>query len=374
MRYMLLLGALFASVVHADEPTPMPKPERLAAIDRVVQQGIDRGDIPGAVVLIKHQGHDIYLRAFGDRTIEPHRKPLQTDTVFDLASLTKPVCTATCIHVLIEEGRLTLDDPVSRWIPEFAQNGKEAVTVRHLLIHQSGLIPDNSMADYADGKVVAFERIHALPVRSEPGTKFAYSDVGFLVLGELVERISGETLDVFAQRRIFGPAGMTDTTFNPNDELRARIAPTEKRNGAWMQGDVHDPRAYALGGVAGHAGLFSTAPDLGRFGELLLQRGVARNQQVLKTETVDRMFAPEKVSSGLRSLGWDKDSPYSANRGDLLSPAAIGHGGFTGTALWIDPEQQLVIVVLSSRLYPDGEGSVNTLAGRIATIAAAALP
>ncbi len=377
LAYVFLLLA-FAAITTAAEPDVLQQlgvnARRLAAIDRVVQQGIDRGEMPGAVVLVTYRGTPIYFQAHGDRQVEPSREPMTTDTMFDLASLTKPVCTATCIHLLLAHGQLTLDEPVAKWLPDFAQHGKEHVTVRHLLTHQSGLIPDNSLADYADGPVTAFERMHQLPLRSAPGTQFAYSDVGFLVLGELVEKVSGETLADFAKTRVYTPAGMTSTGFNPAAELRPRIAPTEKRNGEWIHGEVHDPRAYALGGVAGHAGLFSTAADLGRFGQLLLSHGEHNGQQVLPARAVELMFAAEPVSSGWRSLGWDKDSPYSSNRGDLLSSSAIGHGGFTGTAMWIDPEQQLVVVFLSNRLHPNGEGSVNLLAGRIATLAAAALP
>lgn len=348
--------------------------DRLAAIERVVEQGLSRGEMPGAVVLIQYKGTPIYFKAFGERQVEPVREPMTLDTVFDLASLTKPVATATCIHKLLEQGKLSLDVPVMKWIPDFGQNGKEQVTVRHLLTHQGGLIPDNSLSDYLDGRELAFQRIHELSLRSPAGEQFAYSDVGFLMLGELVEKVSGQPLAEFAAEQVFRPLEMRDTTYNPGEPLRMRLAPTEKRDGEWIRGQVHDPRAFALGGVAGHAGLFSTAGDLARYGQCLLNRGELDGKRILEPATVNAMFAPERVSSGLRSLGWDKDSPYSSNRGDLLSASAIGHGGFTGTAMWIDPEQDLILVFLSSRLHPDGEGSVNLLAGRIFTIAAAALP
>jgi CubicO group peptidase (beta-lactamase class C family) len=306
--------------------------------------------------------------------VEPTPEPLTVDTIFDLASITKPVATATAIHLLLQEGQLTLDDPVTRWLPDFGQNGKEAVTVRHLLTHTSGLIPDNALADYLQGPAKAFENIHALPLRTPAGSRFAYSDVGFLVLGELVEKVSGQSLADFTRARLFLPCGMHDTAFNPPADWRPRIAPTHKREDNWIRGEVHDPRAYALGGTAGHAGLFSTADDLARFGQMLIQQGELDGQRILEPATVTAMFQTERVSSGLRALGWDKDSPYSSNRGDLLSQAAIGHGGFTGTVFWIDPEQQLVLVFLASRLHPKGEGNVNALAGRVFTIAAAALP
>ncbi|MEZ5940411.1 MAG: serine hydrolase domain-containing protein [Planctomycetaceae bacterium] len=371
---VICIGVVPATLI-ADEVTDLGvSTQRLAAIERVVQQGIDRGEMPGAVVLVKYKGRNIYHRAFGMRQVEPQPESMTLDTVFDLASLTKPVATASCIHMLLEEGRIGLDDPIAKWIPEFGQNGKSEVTVRHLLVHQGGLIPDNSIADYDSGRGVSFQRIHELSLRSPPGENFAYSDVGFLVLGELVEKVTGESLNVYAERRVFAPLKMNDTGYTPGEELVSRIAPTEKREGNWIRGDVHDPRAFLLDGVAGHAGLFSTAADLGRYGQMLVQHGEFDGQRIFSKTTVEHIFAPQEVSSGLRSLGWDKDSPYSSNRGDLLSPSAIGHGGFTGTAMWIDPEQELVLVFLSSRLHPDGKGSVNSLIGRVFTLAAAALP
>jgi len=271
-------------------------------------------------------------------------------------------------------GELSPETLVSSWIPDFGQRGKHPITVKHLLTHQSGLIPDNALSDYADGHEAAFEKIHALPLWKPIGGQFAYSDVGFLVLGELVEEISGMPLDAFARTEIFGPLGMQDTMFNPAAELIPRIAPTARSGKEVLRGVVHDPRAQALGGIAGHAGLFSTAEDLARFADMVIQRGHGGGKQILRPQTIDQMIAPQVVSSGVRSLGWDKQSPYSSNKGDLLSEQAIGHGGFTGTVLWIDPAQELTVVFLSSRLHPDGKGNVNPLAGRIATVAAAALP
>lgn len=379
---MLVFGAWLAQPVlpGAEPASPDQLRElgvstwRLSQIDRVVEQGLSRGDFPGAVLLVRYRGVDLWRKAYGQRQVEPTPEPLTVDTIFDLASITKPVATATAIHLLLQEGQLTLDDPVTRWLPDFGQNGKEAVTVRHLLTHTSGLIPDNALADYLQGPAKAFENIHALPLRTPAGSRFAYSDVGFLVLGELVEKVSGQSLADFTRARLFLPCGMHDTAFNPPADWRPRIAPTHKREDNWIRGEVHDPRAYALGGTAGHAGLFSTADDLARFGQMLIQQGELDGQRILEPATVTAMFQTERVSSGLRALGWDKDSPYSSNRGDLLSQAAIGHGGFTGTVFWIDPEQQLVLVFLASRLHPKGEGNVNALAGRVFTIAAAALP
>jgi len=346
---------------------------RLAAIDDIVAEGLRYGRMPGCVVLVGYRNHIEWLKAYGSREVKPTAVPMTTDTVFDLASLTKPIATATSVMKLIEEGLVELDAPVTRYIPEFGVNGKEVITIRQLLIHQSGLLPDNSIRDYQDGSAEAFQRIHELDLRAKPGTRFMYSDVGFIVLGEIVERVSGKTLSEYSAKTIFTPLRMSETGFNPGQGLRKRAAPTQERNGEWMRGEVHDPRAWKLGGVAGHAGLFSTAEDLARYAQMLLNDGVLGETRILKPETVQLMQSSQEVSSGVRTLGWDRRTGYSSNRGDLFSVEAFGHGGFTGTALWIDPRQKIFVIFLSNRVHPDGKGSVNSLAGRIGTVASAAI-
>ena len=346
---------------------------RLAVIDEIVDEGLRRSRMPGCVVLVGHRGRIAYRRAFGFRQLQPHKVPMTIDTVFDMASLTKPIVTATSVMLLVEAGLVDVDRPVATYLPEFGVNGKDVITVRQLLTHMGGLIPDNSLRDYQDGPEQAWERIEKLETWIEPGSRFAYSDVGFLVLGRLVERVSGQPLDEFARQRIFAPTQMRETGFRPPAALRARCAVTQMRDEQWMQGDVHDPRAWALGGVAGHAGLFSTADDLAQYCQMLLEEGRWKGDVVLQPQTVRLMRAPRQVSSGLRTFGWDMRSPYSSNRGDLMSAAAFGHGGFTGTAMWIDPELDLFVIFLSNRVHPDGKGSVNALAGRIGTVAAAAV-
>ena len=346
---------------------------RLAAIDDVVEEGLRHERMPGCVVLVGYRGRIAWLKSYGSRQLKPDVVPMTTDTVFDLASLTKPIATATSIMLLIEDGLVELDVPAAKYIPEFGVKGKEVITIRQLLTHQSGLLPDNSIKDYENDRADAFRRIHELDLRAEPGTRFMYSDVGFIVLGEIVERVSGKSLDVFAKERIFTPLGMSETGFNPHADLKKRSAPTQERNGEWMRGDVHDPRAFRMDGVAGHAGLFSTAEDLARYAQMLINNGVLGKTKILKPETCTLMQSSQEVSSGVRTLGWDRRTGYSSNRGDLFSPNAFGHGGFTGTALWIDPEQEMFVIFLSNRVHPDGKGSVNSLAGRIGTIAAAAI-
>ncbi len=346
---------------------------RLAAIDAVVAEGLRYERMPGCVVLVGYRGRIAWLKSYGSRQVKPDAVPMTTDTVFDLASLTKPIATATSIMLLIEDGLIGLDDPAAKYIPEFAVNGKEVITIRQLLTHQSGLLPDNSIRDYEDGRVEAFRRIHALDLRAAPGTRFMYSDVGFIVLGEIVERVSGKSLDEFSREHIFTPLGMSETGFNPRSDLKKRAAPTQERNGEWMRGEVHDPRAYRMDGVAGHAGLFSTAEDLARYAQMLINNGCLGETRILKPATCQLMQTSQEVSSGVRTLGWDRQTGYSSNRGDLFSAGAFGHGGFTGTALWIDPAQEMFVIFLSNRVHPDGKGSVNSLAGRIGTIAAAAI-
>ncbi len=362
-------------------PLPIVAPEavgmssrHLAHIDEIVQAAIARRELPGAVILVGRQGRIVYWRAFGHRALEPTRLPMTRDTVFDLASLTKVVATATSVMILVERGKIRLGDPVARYIPEFGQNGKERITIEQLLQHRGGLIADNDLADYRDGPEKALERIYALGTVAEPGTRFIYSDVGYIVLGELVRRVSGQRLDDFARENIFRPLGMTETTFAPTGALRERCAPTERREGRWMIGEVHDPRAYALGGVAGHAGLFSTARDLAIYCQMLLNGGTFRGVRILSPLSVRRMIEVRHLPPGeMRGLGWDVHTGYSSNRGDLFPIGSFGHTGFTGTSLWIDPASRTFVIFLSNRVHPDGRGDVTSLRGRVASVVAAAI-
>lgn len=347
---------------------------RLAVIDDLVAEGLRNKNMPGAVVLVARHGQIAYFKAFGHRQLQPSELPMTTDTVFDLASITKPMATATSVMKLIELGRIDLYAPVAKYIPEFAQNDKGAITVQQLLTHQSGLLADNALRDYEDGPAKSFERLHALKLTAPPTTRFIYSDVNFITLGELVERVSGTNIHEFSQQHIFQPLGLTETGYLPREELRQRAAVTEERDGRWMQGEVHDPRAYALGGIAGHAGLFSTAEDMAVYAQMLLGDGEYQGVRVLQPATVALMTRSNPVPGGnARGLGWDMRSGYSINRGDRLSVRAFGHGGFTGTVLWIDPELDLFYIFLSNRVHPDGKGLVNPLAGRIGSAIAAAV-
>jgi CubicO group peptidase (beta-lactamase class C family) len=343
---------------------------RLGQIDELVAEGIAAKKMPGCVVCVGRRGKIVLLKAYGSKQVRPAEVPMTTDTVFDLASITKPVATATSIMLLVERGQLKLDTKVASLLPEFAANDKGEITIRDLLIHQSGLLPDNKLSDYDDGPEAAMQKICELKLQAPTGTKFIYSDVNFILLGEIIRRTSGQTVHEFSQANIFQPLGMKETGYLPGEALRARAAPTEERDGHWMQGEVHDPRAFKLGGVAGHAGMFSTAEDLAIYAQMMLGRGEYQGVRVLSQQTVEQMTRGEKVSSGIRGLGWDKKTGYSINRGDGFSAAAFGHGGFTGTVLWIDPELELFVIFLSNRLHPGGKGLVNPLAGKIGTIVA----
>lgn len=347
---------------------------RLAVIDEHVAEALRRGELPGAVVLVVHDDAVVWRKAYGLRARKPAEEAMTADTIFDLASLTKPVATATSVMRLVEMGKLRLTDRVSQHLPDFAANGKDRLMIEHLLLHNSGLIADNPLADYQQNKEEAFKKIYALTPLAEPGARFIYSDVNFIVLGALVEKLSGQSLHAFSQAQVFQPLGMKDTGFTPPATLRDRIAPAELRDGEWMRGQVHDPRAHRLGGIAGHAGLFASADDLARYVRMLLNGGTLEGRQVLSPLTVQFMTAPRAVPGGLRGLGWDVQTSFSANRGELFPAGrSFGHTGFTGTSLWLDPGSRTAVIFLSNRVHPDGKGNVSRVRAQVATAVAAAL-
>lgn len=358
---------------------------RLVLLDTLVEDAIRDGRLPGAVVVVGHAGEIVYERAFGARAVDGPPEAMTPDTIFDLASLTKVVATTTSVMILVEEGRLRLRDRVATYLPEFSSHGKDRITIEHLLTHVSGLRPDLPLEEVFEGADTAIARAADEVPEAGPGERFVYSDINFFVLGEVVRRVTGQTLDQFARDRIFRPLGMRDTGFNPPASLRPRIAPTEPcaplawpcgGDGAVMlRGRVHDPTARRMGGVAGHAGLFSTAGDLARFCRMLLGAGTLDDVRILAPLTVARMTrvsTPPQMADR-RGLGWDLDSRFSSNRGDLFSFGSYGHTGFTGTSLWLDPASDTFVVFLSSRLHPSGAGDVTALRGRVATVVASAV-
>ncbi|MEO5819292.1 MAG: serine hydrolase, partial [Vicinamibacteraceae bacterium] len=353
-----------------------------------VDDAIAAKQLPGAVVLVGHGDRVLVREAIGARATLPSAEPMTADTLFDAASLTKVVATTTSVMQLVEDGRLRLNDPVSRYVPGFERYGKRDITVRHLLTHSSGLRPDIDLADPWSGADHALALIvEEVPV-ARPDERVIYSDINFELLGRIVERVSGLPLDRYAQDHIFTPLGMRDTGFRPAAALVPRIAPTERcpagepcvpgATGSpgppMLRGVVHDPTARRMGGVAGHAGLFTTADDLGRFCRMLLGQGTLDGTRILSPLTVARMLAPSTPAAepNVRGLGWDLDSSFSSNRGELFPIGSFGHTGFTGTSVWIDPATSTYVVVLSNRVHPEGKGDATPLRARLATIAAAA--
>ncbi|HVA01423.1 MAG TPA: exo-beta-N-acetylmuramidase NamZ domain-containing protein [Terriglobia bacterium] len=351
---------------------------RLAPLAGDVQEAIDAGKLPGAVIVIGHDGRVVYRRAFGYQRLGPRNIPMRLTTIFDLASVTKVVATTTAVMQLFEEGKIRLDDPVGDYWPEFAANGKGDITVRELLTHYSGLPPDLDLSTAWSGYGKAMQMIIDASPEWPPGTRFVYSDIDFETLGELVRRISGQPLDVYCRQHIFKPLGMKNTMFNPLASLRRRIAPTEHEfgtRGRILWGQVQDPTARRMGGVAGHAGLFSDAGDLSIFCQMLLNGGSYHGIRILSPLTVEKMTTPQSPPDkmAVRGLGWDIASPFASNRGALFPVGSFGHTGYTGPSLWIDPVSKTYVIFLASRLYPDGTGDVIALRSKIATAVAAAL-
>ncbi|MGA3164572.1 MAG: exo-beta-N-acetylmuramidase NamZ domain-containing protein [Terriglobia bacterium] len=377
----LWAGPCLAAAVGRPEvaaPSPALSEQRLAGIASVVEQAIREGKCPGAVVLIGHQGKVVYRRAFGERSLVPERRPMTLNTIFDMASLTKVIATTTAVMQLVEQGKILLSAPVADYWPEFKENGKELITVRELMTHYSGLRPDLDLKPDWSGYDTALEAIVAEKPILPPGTRFIYSDINFETLGELVRRVSGEPLDVYCREHIFKPLGMKDTSFKPPASLRERIAPTQFQHGEsgpMLWGEVHDPTAYNMGGVAGHAGLFSTADDLAIFAEMLLAGGTYNGVSILSPLTVEKMTTPQTPPNKmvLRGLGWDIESPFASNRGELYDVGSFGHTGFTGTSLWIDPVTKTYVIILTNRVHPDGKGDVVPLRTQVATLVAGAL-
>jgi uncharacterized protein YbbC (DUF1343 family)/CubicO group peptidase (beta-lactamase class C family) len=351
---------------------------RLRQLPGEVEKAMRQGKTPGAVILVGHDGRVVYRRAIGYRRLVPRRLPMHMNTMFDMASCTKIVATTTAIMQLFQEGKIRLDDPVSEYWPEFAANGKQNITVRELMTHYSGLPPDLDLSYDWSGYDTAMQMIVDTAPILPPGTRFLYSDINFETLGELVRRITGEPLNVYCERHIFKPLGMTSTLFLPPASLRYRIAPTQHVDGTTgpiLWGEVHDPTARRMGGVAGHAGLFSDARDLSIFCQMLLNGGTYHGIRILNPLTVEKMTTPQSPvdKMALRGLGWDIASPFSSNRGQLFPVGSFGHTGFTGPSIWIDPVTRTYVVFLANRVHPNGTGNVVPLRSMIDTAIAAAL-
>ena len=351
--------------VHAD---------KLAAMDQAINEAVASNRCPGGVLWLEHNGV-AYHKAFGHRALVPCREPMTEDTIFDAASLTKVMATTPAVMLLYERGEIKLDAPVRLYLPEFTGEGREQVTVRELLTHTSGLPPDLETKSDWHGEAAAIRKACAEKLESRPGMAFKYSDINFILLGEIVQRVSRTPLQEFVQREIFGPLKMTDTGFLPAAEQRGRIAPTEVVDGKPWRGVVHDPTARKMGGVAGHAGLFTTASDLARYARMLLNLGELDGVRILKPETVKLMTSVQTPSemTAKRGLGWDIDTAFSGPRGNIFPVGSYGHTGFTGGSLWIDPGSRTFVIFLSNRNHPTEAGNVISLRRRLGTLAAEAV-
>lgn len=347
----------------------------LIQIDDAIQQAVTDARTPGAVFRMERNG-TAYQKAYGDRMIVPKREVMTADTIFDAASLTKVIATTSAVMKLVESGKLDVEAPLSRYLPEFIGAGKEAITLRQLLTHSSGLRAGLSPDGDWTGKDGAFQLACAEPLPAPPGKSYRYSDINFILLGLLVERVSSEPLDAFCKREVFQPLKMKDSgyrTLDPGDT--SRIAPTTlMKDGKPLRGVVHDPTARRMGGVAGHAGLFTTAADLGRFARMMLNGGELDGVRIFKAETVKAMTTVQSPP-GLprRGFGWDIDSPYAGPRGEIFPIGSYGHTGWTGTRIWIDPFSKTSTIFLSNRNHPDENGGVIALQHELGTLAANAI-
>lgn len=396
----VVLAALVAGLLAGAPPAQAQKRESELSkrLDAIVEEAIARDEIPGAVLLVGHEGKVIHRQAYGARAVLPQREAMTVDTIFDLASLTKPLATASSVMALLERGMLRLDDPVARYIPEFGANGKEQVTLRHLLTHTGGLRPVPRLPEGWKGSEAVLRAIYDDSLVWPPGLRFMYSDTGFIVLGEVVRRVSGKPLEQYAAENVFAPLGMKETRFLPPKEWLPRIAPTEEIDlpegakagsgrGRVLRGEVHDPRARGMGGVAGHAGLFSTADDVAKYCERMLkmlspeEAGARMNPNLpvaFPNSPRGALWMTSRHTPGwvatARGLGWDIDSPYSAPRGDLFpADRSFGHTGFTGTSVWMDPDSRTFVILLASSQHPHSRPAISSLRSKVATAVAAAL-
>jgi uncharacterized protein YbbC (DUF1343 family)/CubicO group peptidase (beta-lactamase class C family) len=397
--------------------------EKLNQIDALVNKDIADKKLPGAVVIVGHKGKIVYRKAFGNRALVPTQEKMTVDTIFDIASLTKVVATTTSIMILVERGQLRLSDTIGKFIPEIEDEAAKKVTIQQLLTHVSGYAPDFDLREKWTGRDGMLEALKKEKLRTPPGTKFVYSDIGFVVLGEIVRRVSEKELGIFTYDEFIRNLGLINTVFatpmvnlwmrnekalqsgqqtttttlvfayskfdrtdllktaptenikGQNSYLGSQFEGDEKTGNQILRGQVHDPTAFRMGGVAGHAGLFSTADDLARFCQMLLNGGILDGKRVLSANTVARMTAPIVVSEdgATRGLGWDMNTAFSSNRGELFPLGSFGHTGFTGTSVWIDRVSQTFVVFMSNRVHPDGKGDVSPLRAKVATIAASAI-
>ncbi|OGU36527.1 MAG: hypothetical protein A2315_01880 [Ignavibacteria bacterium RIFOXYB2_FULL_35_12] len=323
-------------------------------VDSIIEKAISDSAFPGAVLLVSRDMRIVHEKAYGTYTYDPASPKVTTSTIFDLASVSKVVGTTTAAMILIDREELNLDDKVIKYLPEFNNNGKENITIKNLLLHNSGLAAFKKYYDvYSTAKEVINDIMNLTPEQG-PGSKYVYSDLGMITLQKVIERITGQSLDKFLEENLFAPLGMTSTMYNPPTESKDNCMPTELDD-FWrmrqLQGEVHDERAYMLNGVAGHAGLFSTANDLAKFLQMILREGNYQGRQYIKPETIE-LFTKKQSDQSSRGLGWDTKSPEGSSAGKYFSLLSWGHTGYTGTSVWTDPELKTFVILLTNRVYP----------------------
>ena len=377
-------SVLAQNLAAAGSPAPPVTPAAFAPIDAILNDAIAHNELPGAVVIIGHNGQIVFHHAYGKRSLEPTEEAMTEDTIFDMASLTKDLVTATAVMQLYEQGKIRIDDPLAHYVAEFGANGKQDITIRQCLTHYSGLAPDLDLTGPWHGRDEGLRRLFESAPVAPPGVVFRYSDENFIALGALVERVSGMPLEAYAQKNIVAPLGLADSGYLPPAEKRDRIAPTQyvtsdgtlSNQGAMLRGAVHDPTGRRMDGVAGHAGYFSTAADTAIYAQALLDRLAGRPSKFpLNQLTLAKMTEPEQPATGtaLRGFGWDIDSAFSTNRGTLFPVGSFGHTGFTGTSLWMDPQSDTYVVMLTNAVHPAGGHGIVALRSRIADAAAQAV-
>jgi serine-type D-Ala-D-Ala carboxypeptidase len=394
MRFMIIPAFLMSLAATAPaQGLPSAKPEevgmsqaRIGLLDGLMKEALARRDFPGAVILVARNGKTVWRKAYGHAQWIPEPKPMAVNMIFDLASITKPVATATSIMILVERGQIRLWDKVKDFVPEFAPyvleggNPGEDARIWHLLTHTSGLPP------YTDPKEIEkkhgspcstdllVKEIGAIRKESPPGRTFVYSCLNYITLAQILRTVTGQSVADFAAGNIFKPLGMTRTFFNPPPELIDLCVSTQVVDGTALRGVVHDPLARLQGGVSGNAGLFSTADDLAVFAQMMLGGGAFGKVRILSPLGIERMIEifPKVKASG-RGLGWDLDSDYATVRGDLFGPESFGHSGYTGTSIWIDPETRTTVIFLTNRVHPDDKGDIISMRSKIANVVAASI-
>ena len=372
-NFLKALALLVVAGFAAFQSNAAFRVDKLAEMDSAINEAIAEGKCPGGVLWLE-RNVESYHKAFGRRAVVPADEAMTEDSIFDAASLTKVVACTPAIMLLVERGQLTLDDRLVKYLPEFTGGGKEDVTIRQLITHVSGLRPDISLKPDWSGSDEAIRLSCAEKLASKPGEKIVYSDTGPILLGEVVRRVAGKSLDQFLQSELYGPLGMKDSGFNPPKEKFGRVAPTEVEGDQPVRRVVHDPRARRMGGVAGHAGLFITASDLARYSRMLLNGGELEGVRIFKPETVKLMTSVQTPASvnGRRGIGWDIDTGFSGPRGELFPLGSYGHTGWTGTSIWIDPFSKTFVIFLSNRNHPTEKGNVGALRRKLGTLAAQA--